>query len=360
MANQKQLEILKSGVENWNEYRANNVEVTPNFRQAKLSSIDLSNAHLGLADFSGADLSGADFSGASLYMASFRNVNLFETNFKNADLSSANLCDADLKSADLSHVHMGNADLSGANLTNAILRGAIFYRTNLSGANLSKTIMTNSLISSTSFVGIDLSKTKGLETCRFYGESYIDYYTLKQSGTLPIHFLRGCGLSDQYIEHIPSLFNKAIQFYSCFISYSSKDEELAQKIHADLQNKGIRCWFAPEDLKIGDKTRSVIHESIRVYDKLLLIISENSIKSQWVEDEVESALGKEREQKNKPVLFPIRKDDKIFKVQNGWAVSLRNTRNIGDFTNWKDHDSYKMAFDRLVRDLKQEHPEKSK
>jgi hypothetical protein len=27
---------------------------------------------------------------------------------------------------------------------------------------------------------------------------------------------------------------------------------------------------------------------------------------------------------------------------------------VGDFTSWKDHDSYRQAFDRLLRDLKAE------
>lgn len=100
-----------------------------------------------------------------------------------------------------------------------------------------------------------------------------------------------------------SLPGKAIEFYSCFISYSSKDEEFAKRLYADLQNEGVRCWFAPEGLKIGEKFRVRIDESIRLYDKLLLVLSENSVSSQWVEKEVETAFEKEEEQKN-TVLFP--------------------------------------------------------
>ena len=35
-----------------------------------------------------------------------------------------------------------------------------------------------------------------------------------------------------------------------------------------------------------------------------------------------------------------------------WAASIRRTRHIGDFSNWKEHDSYQAAFQRLLRDLK--------
>jgi hypothetical protein len=82
--------------------------------------------------------------------------------------------------------------------------------------------------------------------------------------------------------------------------------------------------------------------------------SEASVSSQWVEQEVETALAREREQEGKTVLFPVRIDDSVMEVKSGWPALLKNTRNVGDFTNWKDHDSYQRAFDRLLRDLKAE------
>jgi TIR domain len=66
--------------------------------------------------------------------------------------------------------------------------------------------------------------------------------------------LGGIDLSDglETCQHIPTLLN--IQMYSCFISYSSKDQDFAERLHADLQNMGVRCWFAPHNLPIGAKT----------------------------------------------------------------------------------------------------------
>jgi hypothetical protein len=86
--------------------------------------------------------------------------------------------------------------------------------------------------------------------------------------------------------------NQAIQHYSCFISYSTKDQEFAERLYADLQNKGVRCWFAPHDLRIGSKVLDEIDAAIRLRDKVLLILSEHSIKSGWVGDEVTQALKK--------------------------------------------------------------------
>jgi hypothetical protein len=155
------------------------------------------------------------------------------------------------------------------------------------------------------------------------------------------------------IEYLYALTGNAIDFYSCFISYSGRDQDFAERLYADLQSKGVRCWFAPEDLKIGDKLRPRIDESIRIHDKLLLVLSGSSITSQWVEQEVETALERERSE-GRTVLFPIRLDTAIMEIKDGWPALIRNTRHIGDFRHWKDHDAYQQAFDRLLHDLKAE------
>ena len=41
-------------------------------------------------------------------------------------------------------------------------------------------------------------------------------------------------------------------------------------------------------------------------------------------------------------------------TDRAWAADIRRTRQIGDFANWKDHDAYQKAFERLLRDLKAE------
>jgi hypothetical protein len=145
--------------------------------------------------------------------------------------------------------------------------------------------------------------------------------------------------------------NPAIQFNSCFISYSSKNHSFAENLYKQFQDIGVRCWYASEEMKIGDKFRQRIDEAIRIHNKLLLILSEESIASSWAEEEVESALEKERNRKE-PVLFPVRIDDAVIRSKKAWVASLRRRRHIGDFTSWEDHASYSKAFERLLRDMK--------
>jgi hypothetical protein len=150
-----------------------------------------------------------------------------------------------------------------------------------------------------------------------------------------------------------SLVVNPIEYYSCFISYSTKDQDFANRLHADLQSQGVRCWVATEDLKIGDPFRQRIDDAIRFHEKLLVILSMHSVRSDWVREEVESCLERERREK-RTVLFPLRLDDAVMDTDEAWAASIRRQRHIGDFRKWKDHAAYQKAFERLMRDLKAE------
>jgi hypothetical protein len=248
--------------------------------------------------------------------------------------------------ADLSKANLSKANLGEANLTAANLPWASLIEADLTGANLSHVCLLDTIFGNT-----NLTAVQGLETCIHDGPSILDHRALARSGPLPLAFLRGCGLPEALIDYLPSLLNQPFQFYSCFISYASKDHAFAERLYADLQNKGVRCWFAPEDMKIGDRLRPRIDETIRVYDKLLLVLSQTSVVSPWVEQEVETAMEQESK-RGTTILFPIRIDNTVMAIESGWPAMIHRTRHIGDFTQWKAHDAYQKAFDRLLRDLK--------
>ncbi len=122
--------------------------------------------------------------------------------------------------------------------------------------------------------------------------------------TLPESFLRGAGVPDSFITYAGSLVGKPIEFYSCFISYSTKDQPFADRLHADLQAKGVRCWFAPHHISGGKKLHEQVDEAIRFYDRLLLILSVNSIESEWVKTEIAKARKREVREERR-MLFPL-------------------------------------------------------
>lgn len=320
MANPEHVKLLKQGAKIWNAWREEHRDITPELYRADLSGADF---RLDGSDLSHADLRRADLSGAYL-----KNWRLDFANLFHANLCGAHLTGSDLSHADLRKVNFSNARLSGSNVDYAITYQTVF-------------------------ADLDLSGIGGLETIQHEGPSEISISTIYQSeGKIPEVFLRGCGVPEVFIVQIPALVAalQPIQFYSCFISYSNRDQEFAQRLHADLQNRGVRCWFAPQDMKIGDRIRQRIDEVIRVHDRLLLVLSENSVASSWVEKEVSTAMESEDEQK-RTILFPLRLDDSVMSIKTGWPADIRRTRHIGDFRFWKQHDEYKTGLEKLLADL---------
>ena len=339
-------------------------------RQANLLRADLSKADLNRSDLNKADLSGANLRDTDLQDADLSRANLDGTDLQGANLSGAFLSQAYLGKADLSEARLSQSDLSKASLVEAKLRGtdlseadlrnALLRGADLSGGNLSQANLSGAHLFRTTFAFMDLRTTRGLAEIDHQGPSDIQLQTVQlPSDGSALHFLRGARISEEWIADYRTHLMSPIRYYSCFVAYAHEDDTLACRLHADPQMKGVHCWFAPEDMRTGDKIRELIDSNIGSYEKLLLILSKRAIESTWVESEVEIALEKERQIKEngqeQTVLFPIRLDDGIFSTKVPWAKEVRR-RHIVDFTYWKDHHSYQLAFERLIRDLKAEHP----
>jgi chromosomal replication initiation ATPase DnaA len=167
--------------------------------------------------------------------------------------------------------------------------------------------------------------------------------------------------------------SQPLQFYSCFLSYSSRDEEFARRLYSRLRDEGIRVWYAPEDVKGGERLYEQIDRAIQIHDRVLLILSESSLRSEWVATEIRKARKLELRE-NRRKLFPIRIVD--YEAISEWECFDAETGNdlateireyfIPDFSHWKDHDAFEIAFGRLLRDIKAseflitEHPESSR
>jgi len=300
-----------------------------------MQRVNLSTANLRRTDLSGANLRGSDVRSGEL---------------AGAELSEAILVEANLTRADLTGSNLNGADLSGAELV-----GANFTRAELNGSNFA-----HAGIWSTVFADNDLSTARGLQEAQHLGPSSIAIDTIYRSkGKIPEIFLRGCGIPEEFVVYMRSLVARPIEFYSCFVSYSAKDQDFADRLYDDLQNKGVRCWFAPHDIKGGKKLHEQIDEAIRLHDKLLLILSPHSMESEWVKTEIAKARTREVRDYRR-VLFPIRlasfetlRDWECFDADTG-KDSAREIREyfVPDFSKWKDHDSYQAAFNRLISDLK--------
>ncbi|MGO9689663.1 MAG: toll/interleukin-1 receptor domain-containing protein [Syntrophobacteraceae bacterium] len=349
--------------------------------RADLSRAYLIGANLGGAYLPGANLSGADVSGADLTGADLNRADLSGADLTEADLSVANLREADLAGADLNVADLGGADLSGADLSGADLAGANLAGANLSTANLIEANLEHSEVGWTTFADMDLGGALGLDKVIHKGPSTIGVDTLRLSeGKIPEEFLRGCGLSDWEIKfaklYQPDLAaaqindllyeifpartaDHPIQFYSCFISYSHDDKVFARKLHDRLQSEGIRCWLDEHQLLPGDDIHEQVDRGIRLWDKVLLCCSENSLTSWWVDSEIEKAFRKEqrlmKERGTKAlVLIPLNLDGYMFTDQweDGKKTAVQS-RLAADFTGWEtDECVLENQIERLIKALR--------
>lgn len=320
MANDWQLEKLKRGYAAWNAWRALSPE----------TAIDLSDANLS---------------------------EMF--------LGRANLSGVNLAKANLVRVNLVRANLTVANIREANLARANFVRANLSGADFSHSILYETVFGST-----DLTGTRGLATCQHLGPSIIDHSTILKSSPLPESFLRGCGLSEWQIEasklYQPDLSeaditdivmriralrtSSPVQISNLFLSYSLADAPFVEQLERVFQNRGIRYWCDVQDAPEASLDQ-IILRATKQNATVLLLLSERSVESDWIEFEAQKARELENEL-GRRILFPIGLDN-AWKGHNwsGPFVRQIETSGVLDFSDWKDAAAFETVCGKLIEHL---------
>jgi uncharacterized protein YjbI with pentapeptide repeats len=365
-------------------------------RAANLSGVnfigvDLSKADLTLAHLIGADLTGACLKETCLVLANLDKTNLRRANLVKANLMSAYLGQVKLDGASLMEACLDRATLYGAqlneaNFNQATLRNTDLSETALSGAvfieaDLTETNLSNAFLAGCNFAqatmdgtilgSLDLTSATGLEEVEHSGPSRISIDTIALSkGNLPRVFLQGCGLSDWEIEEVklynPDLSNdevnqilynmyglratQALQISPVFVSYSHADHKFVDRIGESFTEKGIRYWRDTHQMKAG-RLEKQIDRAIRQNPTVLLVLSEHSLTSDWVQHEVRKARELEKEM-GRDVLCPVALD-------NSWKSRCWPERimeqvteyNILDFSKWEDDAKFGDMFHRLIDGL---------
>jgi uncharacterized protein YjbI with pentapeptide repeats len=361
MANQEQLEILKQGADAWNQWREQNPKVEINLSGTVLSEIDLSGVNFMLANlrkviFLDVDLSSAYLDRSVLVGAKLNQVRLMGSMLNGTDLGGANLQETDFSKAYLIDANLRESNLFAANFTAAILKGAKFE---------------NAKIGYTNFSDTNLSDVIGLEEANHVSSSTIGTNTLRFfRGNIPENFLRGCGLLDWEIQsaklYNPNLTNEeivkiqyrmfdlratqALQISPLFISYSHADTDFVNYIDHAFTDKGVRFWRDIHDMKAG-RIETQIDLAIRQNPTVLLILSKNSLSSDWVEHEVRRARKLEKEL-GRDALCPIALDDAW--KSSSWperVIEQIMEYNILDFSGWEDKLTFEGKFAKLLSGL---------
>lgn len=147
------------------------------------------------------------------------------------------------------------------------------------------------------------------------------------------------------------------EYYSCFISYSERDAEFVDKLYADLHQRGVDCWCSRSNIQSGQQIYQQIKARISQYEKVVVVLSESSMSSDWVKIEITLALDQGK-------LHPIKLvDQKKFEHWEFFDHDLvtdigRKIRSffMPDFSSWRNEEEYAITLERLLRDLSKSNP----
>lgn len=376
MANPEHVEIVRQGRDAIAAFRKEHPDVQLDLGDVDLKGIDLSGADLSRALLSNTILRAADLKGANM-----RGINVNETDMSHAELIVADLTDArlvnvnlngaDLRAAKLVRASVWGTDLIVADLTDADLSSANFASTTFRTCSISDMLLEDATFEGCTFSNLNLGDVRGLENVMSVGPSSVDTHTLRASkGKIPDSFLRGVGFSPWEVlnaklydplltrEQIAEINNEIFQkrvgnpVGGIFISYSHADTEFVEGLHAALGEKEYSVWRDVHDLVAGPLERQIF-EAIRINAVVLLVLSEDSVRSDWVEGELARARDKERSE-GRPVLCPIALDpDWEAKLPDDADTVLWRTvkkKAVLDFSAW-DQRGFDDAFAKLLKGL---------
>jgi TIR domain/Pentapeptide repeats (9 copies) len=140
-------------------------------------------------------------------------------------------------------------------------------------------------------------------------------------------------------------------YWSCFISYSSKDADFVKYLKERLRGELISAWLDFDNIVHSGQLTEQIKIAVSKHDKLLIVLSKSSLESDWVKKEIKEAL-----KKDVKALFPIRitSVDEIKKHDFIWDT-FKDVP-ILDFEFDPEHEvvnaSFEDSFGKLVKSLK--------
>ena len=117
--------------------------------------------------------------------------------------------------------------------------------------------------------------------------------------------------------------------HDVFISYSSKNSAAAQAICHELEDNNIKCWMAPRDIPVGAKYASVITQAIKECKAVVLVFSEYSAISPWVESEINIAFS------NRKPIVPYKIDTTPLENYDEFYLMLNNRHWIEAYPDFK-------------------------
>ena len=354
--------------------------------QTNFDQIDLSGQNLDGIEINGYNLMmrGANFEGASLRNAKISQLQISYSNFQRANLEGATFESCIMVSSDF---YMANC--RGSRFFGGYLDCSCFVFTDLSHSLFFGCDWSEVLLGFTDIRGCVLGDINNIQDCTIASipqekissiEPFkivdLDHLTIERtaeyqrilsrkgvelSSTPQMYcdFFKKVGLSDTFVNAYLELVSQiADDLQSVFISYSFSDQKFADKLFDALRSRGVKVWYAPKNMKSGKKIHEQIHSAIQSHDRMLLVLSQDSMNSSWVSTEIAKAYSREAEDGQR-ILFPVSLGQfdnlsnwELFDADHGLDLA-RYIRQyyIPDFSDWESKDSFQELVTKLIDDL---------
>lgn len=110
------------------------------------------------------------------------------------------------------------------------------------------------------------------------------------------------------IDFVALVLQEGNALHKVFLSHTWEDKPTARALAAKLSERGIGVWLDEAEIRLGDSLIEKIRDAIDTVDYVAVLLSKNSVNSEWVKRELDIAMNQEIARKRVKVL-PIRLDD---------------------------------------------------
>src|SRR5271170_3847122 len=112
-----------------------------------------------------------------------------------------------------------------------------------------------------------------------------------------------------------------------FISYSSKDQDIAETICKALESRGQNCWISCRDVKPGENFQEAIVRALRGAKVMLLVFTSNANNSDEITKELVLA------GRHHVTVVPVRVEDVV--PNDAFSYEFATRQWIDLFKNWE-------------------------
>lgn len=324
-----------------------------NERRTEINRVVFKRCMLEMSEFKGSLVKNSYFELVNMKRSDMEEVTLSNVKMVRSALNGSNLALCSMikvtfsDSTDLTDVKLNDSNIEGSYFVDTMMDRADFANTRIEGAN---------------FKNIDLRTVAGLDSVSSgIKPSSIDRSTIYKSiSNLHRNFRR---LFFVYSGHkSPLNMSNKGRYLSCYIAYDYSNIAFVRLLDRRLYEEGILSWCRFSDIRAGERIDEEIERNIALYDKTVLILSSESVRSWHFCHQVCMSIGFQRlEGQYKLLPVSINRIEDLQDLNRTQAIGLVDG-NLGeevfalspiDFFGWEDSILFEKRFDLLRTALQQ-------